>query len=676
MRRSSHGAQARGSPACARRRVPLLISTVRTFTVAAFLGLALSVGGAASAGPALATGGAPVAAYRATTPVLGALTRDGWTDRYLLDSGWLYRPDPSATGVAQGFWRDQASTAGWSPVSVPNSDDAGDVSTASFYGTVGWYRKDFYVPSGPAGEQWLVRFESVNYRAEVWLNGHLLGSHVGAFLPFELTLMGLKTHAVNRLVVRVDSRLGPGDLPPGPYGTKGSPDVGGWWNYGGILGDVYLRPVEKANLEQVIVRPVLACPTCAATIDEQALVRNVTGKSERLTLTGSYGGRPVHFGSANIAPGATWTASATVRVAHPSLWAPGHPTLYRASLTLTGATGPPLTSYVTYSGIRLIKVTSKGLLELNGKPLHLRGVGLQEADVHTGGALSPAQTTKLVNWTRELGADLIRVQYPASPLLEELADRDGILIWSEIPVYQVKPAYLGRASTVALAHTMLQDNILDNENHPSILLWSIGNELNTPADATETRYVAGAVKLAHQLDPTRPVGMAVMGWPGIACQKAYAPLDVIGLNEYFGWYDENDGATIDRSELGPYLDFFRSCYPHQAMFVSEFGFEADRAGPVEDQGTYDFQSNSIAYHLSVFAQRPWLAGAVYWALQDFVCRPDWAGGDPIPDPPYFHKGLIDLEGSLKPSFAGVAQAFHATVQVGGPPVRDTGPSSG
>ena len=627
--------------------------------------------GLAGASAAEGQGGASVpppppvsVSYHATTPTPGATTRDGWTDRYLLDGVWLYRSDPSDAGVTDKFWQDTAATAGWSPVTVPNSDNAGNNSTASFYGSVGWYRRDFLAPKGPAGEQWVVRFESVNYDAEVWLNGHLIGSHVGSFLPFELDLKGLRTKGVNRLIVRVDNELGPGDLPAGPYGTTGTPAVGGWWNYGGILGDVYLRPVQEANLEQVIVRPELPCPTCAATIDEQALVHNVETTPQRVRLRGSFGGLPIDFGTATIAPGATWTAHADLRIAHPRLWAPGSPTLYRASLTLSGSSGQQLAGYVTYSGIRSIKVVN-GLLELNGRQLHLRGVGLQEQNVTTGGALSPAQIEQLIAWVREVGADLIRVQYPADPLLEELADRYGILIWSEIPVYQVQPKYLALASTVALAHTMLEDNILDNENHPSILLWSVGNELATPADPSETAYIAGAAKLAHQLDPTRPVGLAVEGWPGVACQAAYAPLDVIGLNEYFGWYDENDGATADRAGLSPYLDFFRSCYPHQAIFVSEFGFEASRPGPVEEYGTYAFQSDAIGYHLGVFDEKPWLGGAVYWALEDFVCRPEWAGGNPDPDPPVFQKGLINLQGQLKPSFAGVQQAFRATVQVGG-----------
>ena len=635
----------------------MLPSIVRSLAVAVLLGLA------AVSAPARAQTPSVRPVYRATTPTRGALTRDGWTDRYLLDGDWLYRADHSDVGVARGFWRDVRSTAGWSLVTVPNAYNSGEDSTASFIGSVGWYRKDFVLPKGPANERWIIRFESVNYRAEVWLNGRLIGTHVGAFLPFELDLTGLHAHGVNRLIVRVDARLTRADLPPGPYASGGTAAVGGWWNYGGILGDVYLRPVQEANLSQVIVRPELPCPACAATIDEQALVGNVTGAPIRVRLRGSFGGRSVDFGAATIASGATWTARAEVRVPRPHLWAPGTPTLYRASLTLTGSNGGRLAGYVTYSGIRSIKVTADGLLELNGRQLHLRGVGLQESNLQTGGALSSAQIEQLIAWVREVGADLIRVQYPADPELEELADRYGILIWSEIPVYQVQPQYLARASTVQLAHTMLEDNILANENHPSILLWSIGNELATPANAAEATYIAGAAKLAHRLDPTRPVGLAVEGWPGIACQPAYAPLDVIGLNEYFGWYDENDGATADRAGLSPYLDSFHACYSHKAVLVSEFGFEASSDGPVEEQGTYAFQANSIAYHLSVFARKPWLAGAVYWALQDFVCRPDWAGGNPFPDPPIFQKGLIDLHGQLKPAFAVVRQSYRATVQI-------------
>ena len=101
---------------------------------------------------------------------------------------------------------------------------------------------------------------------------------------------------------------------------------------------------------------------------------------------------------------------------------------------------------------------------------------------------------------------------------------------------------------------------MTNQNHPSVMLWSVANELATPAPAGEATYIAAAAAEAHQLDPTRPVGMAISSWPGVSCQSAYAPLDVIGQNEYFGWFDAGGGTDDDRDALGPYLDF-----PHAAI---------------------------------------------------------------------------------------------------------------
>jgi beta-glucuronidase len=210
---------------------------------------------------------------------------------------------------------------------------------------------------------------------------------------------------------------------------------------------------------------------------------------------------------------------------------------------------------------------------------------------------------------------------------------------------------------------MLTTNILTNQNHPSVLLWSIGNEFETPPPPAEAAYISGAVALAHKLDPTRPVAMAINDWPGVPCQSAYAPLDMLGFNEYFGWFDEGGGATDDRDALSPFLDSLRACYPKKALMVTEFGFEGNRNGPVEERGTYQFQSNSAAFHLGVFASKPWLSGAMYWILQDFAAWPGWTGGDPWPDPPIVQKGLIDTYGGLKPAFSVVSRIFHSTVQI-------------
>ena len=612
---------------------------------------------------ALAAPAARAGDREASPPSPHVLYRDGPTDRWLLAGEWRYRADPTDVGLAQQWWRG-SDTTGWNPVHVPNAEDTGEFTDAADLGTVGWYQRDFTVPKQafaagvPASQRlWIVRFEEVNYRATVWLNGRLVGRHAGTSLPFEMVLGRLRA-GVNRLVVRVDNRRGPGDLPPGR---------GGWWNYGGLLREVYLRAVAGVDLGQAQVTPHLPCPGCAATITETATVHNLTGAPQTVVLSGRYGSLPLAFGSATLAPGATWTPTASVVIAHPRLWSIDAPALYDATLTLSDSHGRRLGGYQTWSGIRSITVTRDGRLELNGRLLHLRGVEIREQDMVEGDALDPLHLRRLVGWARRLGATFIRADTP-NPQVEEMADRDGLLIWSEITVsgltsnsLLVDPGWLARA------HEVLRENITDNANHPSILLWSIGNELDTPATLEETSYIAGAAALAHRLDPTRPVGMAVQDWPGVPCQPAYAPLQVIGVNEYFGWYDAGGGTTDDRDELSPFLDSVRACYPHQAIMVSEFGFDAGRSGPVEERGTYQFQADAAAFHLHVFATKPWLSAALYFDLNDAAVKASYTGSNPWPDPPWLEKGLVDRFGHLKPAFAVVASIYHHTRQIAPPP---------
>jgi beta-glucuronidase len=321
------------------------------------------------------------------------------------------------------------------------------------------------------------------------------------------------------------------------------------------------------------------------------------------------------------------------------------------------------------SGVRSIRVTPGGLLELNGRLTHLRGVNIHLQNVTTGEALSLAQMQQIMAWVRALGATVLRAHVPLTPELEEMADRDGILLWSEVPVYQAGRPYLSDPTWRSRAAALVAENIEANQNHPSIMLWSIGNELPTPPTSGEAAYIAQAASVAKQLDPTRPVGIAISDWPGVACQTAYAPLDVIGINEYFGWFDAGGGGTADRDTLSPFLDSVRACYPRQALMITEFGFDANTAGPVEVRGTYPFQVNSVQFHLSVFGTKSWLSAAMYYNLQDFAARPGWDGSNPSGTPPFVTNGLLDVYGNAKPAFSAVSSIFNTTTQIASPGLR-------
>src|SRR4051812_8962327 len=289
----------------------------------------------------------------ADTPTQKTLYADGPQGRYLLDGPWLLKLDASDQGLRH-HWERSRSSGGWKRVTVPNVWNLGDPSVASMEGGVGWYRKDFSLPSKSAALRWAVRFESVNYRAQVWLNGHAVGHNTGAYLPFQFDLKSLKRSGVHRLVVRVDSRRKPSDFPPGGLNGSGVP-TGGWWNYSGIQREVYLQRIDRVAFRQVVVRPVLSCSTCAARIEARVTLR---GAVAGVSVSGTYGGRRLTLRRS----GARF--SGELRIAKPHLWSPADPYLYPVHLTVR-AGGRKVGGYDLHSGIRSIKVVG-GRLMLNG----------------------------------------------------------------------------------------------------------------------------------------------------------------------------------------------------------------------------------------------------------------------------------------------------------------------
>jgi beta-glucuronidase len=605
---------------------------------------------------------APAAAQPVvSTPSAKTLYRNGPSGRFLMNGRWLRKLDNRQSGPQR-----ETGTGGWAKVTVPNAWNAGDNSDASFGGGVGWYRKDFRFPGNNRNASWVVRFESVNYRSKAWLNGRPIGTNRGAYLPFEFRLpKGLiRRGRVNRLVIRVDSKRLPTDFPPAGLSSTGVP-TGGWWNYGGLLREVYLRQINDIDFNTVVVQPNLPCATCAATVRYRVTLRNYGDKPRRVNVRARFGSRAINLGTKAVGAKRFASFTRSVRIARPRLWSPDSPTLYNAPLTVSSG-GRTLQRYTLRTGIRSIKVVG-GHLFLNGRPLNLRGVALHEDSKVKGFATDNNDRDQQLAWVKELGATMIRSHYPLHPYTQEKADELGIMQWSEVPVYSVKAKYLKQKLVRQLAARELESNIKANGNHPSVIVWSIGNELSSRPGPVQGDYIARAAKAAKALDPTRPVGYAVAGYPSVGCQPRYGPLDVIGINDYFGWYPGPGGQIADRTLLSDYLDQVRACYPNKAIVVSEFGAEANRPGPVEEKGTYAFQQDFVNFHLGVYAQKPWLSGAIYFALQEFRVRPNWDGNNPRPNPPIHEKGLVTFDGVRKPAFSDAQRIFRGTPQIGAPP---------
>lgn len=599
-------------------------------------------------------------------PRKGPLFADGPDGRLLLDGTWLFRRDDARVGTAQR-WYAQRDTAGWSPVTVPNAWNANDNSAASFSGTFAWYRKDFRLPDARAALRWAVRFQTVNYRAQVWLNGRSVGHHVGSYVAFDLPLKYVSRRGVNRLVVRVDNRRASESLVlPDAFESEGQP-AAGWWNYGGILREVYLRRIDRLDIGPVAVRTSLRSQAGPARVDFLATVRNVTSVAQRARVTARFGRSTLTLGPARVIPAggsATFTGRLTVR--RPRLWWPGRPYLYRtriaASAARAGAPGARLTpaaGYTVLTGIRTIKVDGRGRLLINGRVARLRGASIHEDQIGVGGATDTGYRRRTIALLRELGANVIRAHYPLHPQLLEMADRAGILVWSEIPAYQFDEARLGNVTLRQTMEHLLATEIDDLRNHASIFTWSIGNELSPAVGPNQAAYIREAAAVARAEDPTRPVAIAVAGTPTAGCQPSYAPLDIVGLNDYFGWYTGPDGVIADRDLVGPWLDSMRRCYPRKAILITEFGAEANRSGPVEERGTYQFQDGFIDYHLNVYDARPWLSGAIYWTLQEFKISPGWDGGNPWASPPLHQKGVVSYAGAKKPGFFFLQARYRA-----------------
>jgi beta-glucuronidase len=347
----------------------------------------------------------------------------------------------------------------------------------------------------------------------------------------------------------------------------------------------------------------------------------------------------------------------------PKLWSPDRPQLYDARVTLAYR---GRTVQVDNKKIGLRSVTVKrGLLQLNNRPINLRGASIHEDMPGHGAALTGRDMDTIVRELKELGANVTRAHYVLSEGLLQRLDRAGIMVWNEAPVWQRDGggALLKIPTERARAYAQVERTVKAARSHPSVITHSTANELALAPDrrpSTRTFLRISATR-ARDLDPTLPITIDIKTRPSLEEQFAYQDYDIIGINQYFGWYP----WVADFNLLYPFLLQMRDNYPDKALVMTEFGAEARPEyadSPGDMFGSYEFQRLHVERNMALVDSLPFMSGAIHWTLREFEIYPNWRGGAPAGPGrnTRHHKGVLTYDGQKKPSWQVLRDHFART----------------
>ena len=522
-----------------------------------------------------------------------------------LDGFWDFRFDPKREGEARGWFDGVAATR---PIAVPASWNDQFADERDNLGPA-WYQTRFDLPWGWRGQRIYVRFGSVNYLAEVWLNGIKVGRHEGGHLPFDLDLTDHVREADNLLVVRVDGNLTrhtvpPGDVPPDPlhsFAIVHYPSVNfDFFPYCGIHRPVLLYTKPSRGIDDVTVITDIEDSTGIVQI-------KVAGGVDDATVRVKLRGHGVEL------VGESAAREITFNIRSAALWNIGEPNLYEVIVDLIRE-GEVCDRYLLRIGIRTIKVDGNALL-LNGKPIYLKGFGRHEDFFVVGRGLLPSLIIKDYDLMRWVGANSFRTShYPYSDEMMDLADQLGVLVIDETPAVGLFFDRDGLAQRLALCRQQVREMIARDKNHPSVVMWSLANEPHSHFDSAHT-FIRDLYDLAKSLDPTRPI--TITSHVGIK-EESFEFLDVVCLNRYYGWYTEAGQIDAGVKRLAEEIDAIHARYP-KPFILTEFGADATagfHAQPAE-MFSEEFQAEMIAAYIDVLRARPFVAGEHVWTMCDF-----------------------------------------------------------
>ncbi|HXB63644.1 MAG TPA: glycoside hydrolase family 2 TIM barrel-domain containing protein [Solirubrobacteraceae bacterium] len=573
-------------------------------------------------------------------------------------TNWTLAQDPHNLGQLRGWG---SGDFGGVPVSVPNAANAapvkGHAAVARYEGGVAWYRTTF---TAPTAGTYALEFQSANYLAEVWVDGHPLGAHVGFYLPFEFhDALGAGPHT---LVVRVDWRDTLLQTHEGFYRP--------WFNFGGLNGMVSVRQIGSSELQDPTIQTTLTpdAPTATqATVQIGVTVHN-DGPVRTLTPEGTLSrpgqSIPVTFAPQTVGAEQSATFTATVTVPAPALWAPGSPNLYELTLQVPGES-----NYSARVGLRQL-TWGAGKMYLDGQPLLLHGASVQAEAPGHGDALGAAEEDTIVRELQAIDANAVRTQHPLPPSLLERLDAAGILVWQGVGPVDPSGDWTGTTPQLAeRAREGVRITAQADQLHPSIIAWNLTNEMaGNGHPGGQAQYVEAMAQWLHAYDPGRMVAADVWGehppHPGHVA-AFYNDVDAVSETDYSGWYEGlRDKPAKLHKLIATRLAAMSATFPGKVQIISEFGGEGNALNKPGQPGSYAFQTRLLTQHIRLYEADPALSGMLVWVLRDFALNPRYYGGSVLAEDKHIKliegilgKGLFDYAGQPKPAERAVARLY-------------------
>jgi beta-glucuronidase len=498
-----------------------------------------------------------------------------------------------------------------------------------FYEGPVWYERDFtYQPKEHT--RVFLHIGAANYKSWFWVNGQKVCEHEGGYTSFNCEVTAAVHAGANFVVAAVDNTRHEDGVPT--LETD-------WWNYGGLTRSVSLIEVPETFIDQYDVH--------------LSSVRIIAGHQFVIEgwvhVVGSHAGAKVEveipeLGAKTLAAvGEDGRAAIRLEVKGLGRWSPETPKLYEVKIRADQDTIDELI------GFRTVATRGTQIL-LNDEPVFLRGIAIHaEAPYRTGRANTDKDAETLLGWAKELGCNFVRLaHYPHDESMLRAADRMGLLVWSENPVYWA--LQFDNPKVLDKAEQQLGEEIGTSRNHAAIILWSMANE--TPATEARTKFIETLASRARTLDSTRLITAALLvraeGQTKIVDDALGKTLDVIGINEYIGWY-EGKPESADTTQ-------WRIGYD-KPLIVSEFGggAKAGLHGGEDERWTEEYQANIYRHQFGMLNRIPQLRGMSPWILMDFRSPNRTLVG--IQDE-FNRKGLISDQGQKKQAFFILQKAYE------------------